>query len=223
MNIVKIIGCKKSNTLRQIIFVCFLIMLECQIMQMGSAIYSKDFIAVPGYISDIQLSDTTITKKGVRNTYQYTIHWNYEGKEYTKKEYSLNSTPDENISEVWINKDNSDAIIYSPNELSSQVYIFGLISVIAFVVWLFMYLKAETVKYDEEIALNVLIAGVLGIVLSLVAVAITAIAYNEKKDGNAYQVYTSTVMLVTSIIFLIVCLILTIMAKVETKRLSSRL
>ncbi|MBE5858653.1 MAG: hypothetical protein E7301_00795 [Butyrivibrio sp.] len=190
---------------------------------MGSAIYSKDFIAVPGYISDIQLSDTTITKKGVRNTYQYTIHWNYEGKEYTKKEYSLNSTPDENISEVWINKDNSDAIIYSPNELSSQVYIFGLISVIAFVVWLFMYLKAETVKYDEEIALNVLIAGVLGIVLSLVAVAITAIAYNEKKDGNAYQVYTSTVMLVTSIIFLIVCLILTIMAKVETKRLSSRL
>ena len=196
-------------------------MLECQLLQMGSAIYKKEYIAVPGYISDIWLYESKTGRSGVKNTYEYTIHWNYEGKEYTKKEYSLNSVPNDNISEVWIKEDNSDATIYSPGEQKRQTYIFGLISAVAFVVWIIMYLKAENAKYNEEVALDVLIASVLGAFYSLIAVIITAIAYNHEKGRGLEEKYGATVMLLTSIFILMICLILTIMAKAETKRLSS--
>ena len=84
-----------------------------------------------------------------------------------------------------------------------------------------MYLKAENAKYNEEVALDVLIASALGAFYSLIAVIITAIAYNHEKGRGLEEKYGTTVMLLTSIFILMICLILTIMAKAETKRLSS--
>ena len=221
-NIVKIVGCKKSNTFRQILFVFSLGMLVLHLLQIGPAINSKDYIAVPGYISDMQISDSTVTKKGVRNTYQYTIHWYYEGEEYTKTQYS--GSPVENVSEVWIDKDNSDVMIYSPDELSGQASMLAYISAALFVIWLIMYLKTENVEYNEDIADNVLVAGAFGTFLSLIFVLLTAISYKyyHEEGRSINDQYTGTAMLLISVISLVVCVILTILAAVETKKLSAR-
>ena len=219
-DIVKIVGCKKSNIQRQMIFALFLLLLVCFILQIGSAIYTKDYYAVPGYISDLTLYDTTYTKNGVRDHYYYIVHWYYEGEEYTEKQYS--GSPVQNVSEVWIDKDNSDVMIYSPGELSETAYTYGLISVALFVIWLIMYSKAESVEYNEDVAEHVLIAGAFGTFLSLVAVLITNVVYNYYNGKGTVEKYGATVLLLTSVVFLVVCVILTILSAVEKKRLSAR-
>ena len=218
-NIVKIVGGKKSNIRRQMIFALFLLLLVCFILQIGSAIYTKDYYAVPGYISDLTLYNTSYTRNGVRDHYYYIVHWYYEGEEYTKTQYS--GFPVENVSEVWIDKDNSDVIINSPGELSKAAFTYGSISAALFVIWLIMYLKTENVEYNEDIAEDVFIDGALGTFVSLMAVLITAFVFNHEKGGDFGGEYTGMVLLLTSVVFLVVCVILTILAAVEKKRLSA--
>lgn len=219
-NIVKLIGTKKSNTKRQIVFVVFLCLLLMQILQLGSAIMSRDYISVPGYISDVNISDTGYNKITKKVTYEYTVHWTYEGQEYVKKKYSLNEKPDKNVSEVWIKKDNSDVMLYGSKELTIQTFIFGGMASIFFIIWLLMYKMSESIEYNEEVAENVLIAGVLGTIFSAIATVITTIAFNSEKLKGGDRKYTATVMLITALFFLAFCIVLSIMARKETKRLA---
>ncbi len=221
-NIVKLLGGKKDNTMRQIVFVVFLCLLLMQVLQLGPALMSKDYIPVPGYISDVNISDTRYNKISKKVTYEYTIHWTYEGQDYEKKNYSLNEKPDENISEVWIKKDNSDVMLYGSKELTRQTFMFGAMASVFFVIWLIMYKMSESIEYNEEAAENVLIAGVLGTILSAIATVITTIAFNYEKIKGGDRLYTATVMLTTALFFLAFCIVLSVMARKETKRLAGK-
>ncbi|OON85821.1 hypothetical protein BXO88_10285 [Oribacterium sp. C9] len=99
---------------------------------------------------------------------------------------------------------------------------FGAMASVFFVIWLIMYKMSESIEYNEEAAENVLIAGVLGTILSAIATVITTIAFNYEKIKGGDRLYTATVMLTTALFFLAFCIVLSVMARKETKRLAGK-
>ena len=70
-------------------------------------------------------------RRGAVREYTYTVHWFYEGDEYTKKFKSLDE-PDEDLSYVRINEDNTDIIPGSlKGQYSGALMCFGIAAVAA--------------------------------------------------------------------------------------------
>ena len=132
------------NFVRHIFLMIAVFFAFLTIVQIHLSNVSRDYITVPGYITDVT-SERHLRRSNINEEYRYVLHWIYEGKEYTKVMNSIHK-PDENISVVSINKDNTDVFMGDgEGTLESTI---GLIvtSVVAFLGWLFLYLKDKDRK-----------------------------------------------------------------------------
>ena len=78
--------------------------------------------------------------------------------------------PDDSISEVWINSDNSDMLIYSSDNLSRQSVYLALGGIVLFIVWLIIYKRSEKVPYNDEVAAGIcVLLTVFFIILAIAA------------------------------------------------------
>ena len=137
------------NFWRRMLLVLACVFLLLAGMQIQEATASKDYIEVPGYIDDIS-SRVVLTHRGFRHKYTYTVHWTYEGDEYSKRIKTF-SPPEENLSHVRISEDNTDL---STGTLEDQHYgslICFIISATAFFGWIALYKKDKnkTMTRDE--------------------------------------------------------------------------
>ena len=65
------------------------------------------------YIADVK-STRRYAGKRIRTEYSCTIHYTFtDGKDYYCEEEGLIEKPDENLSKVWVSRDNKDVHMYS--------------------------------------------------------------------------------------------------------------
>ena len=117
-------------------------------IQLKGAVISTDYIEVPGYVTDIS-SRKVLRKRGIKTEYTYTVHWTYEGEEHSQKARSL-ERPDENLSYVRINKENTDMIAGSlegQHRGALGSFVFATVALIAGII---LYKKDKDKKISKD-------------------------------------------------------------------------
>ena len=101
-----------------------LFMLFIGVLNYQGAQYSKNFKCVPGYITDVK-STRRYVSKHFRTEYSCVIHYTFtDGKMYYTKQDGLVDKPNENLSKVWVSRDNEEVHMFSPkSSLSSSIFI----------------------------------------------------------------------------------------------------
>ncbi|XME02105.1 hypothetical protein QYZ88_015715 [Lachnospiraceae bacterium C1.1] len=218
INIVKIVGEKKENGYRTILFLCAVACFFLAFLQMEPALRTRNYILVPGYISDITVTNLS-SSRGKKIKYEYLVHWFFEGQEYTKKQSSLIDRPDDSISEVWISRDNTDMLIYSSDNLLKQSIYLALGGIVLFIVWLIIYKRSEKVPYNDEVAAGIFLHSLFNAFLSGFAFLISIIMYKDSvKKENLNLIYLSKVLGSFCVLLTAFFIILAIAAKREENR-----
>ncbi|MBE5858654.1 MAG: hypothetical protein E7301_00800 [Butyrivibrio sp.] len=199
-----IIAEKEKNIYRIYLITIAIFFGFVSIIMFYTGIRTNDYEPVPAYISDIT-SREVLRKQGIRTEYDYIVHWIYDGKEYHRTLRNQITEPDQNLSEVWINEDNTDmSVSESDSSLKSAVSLI-LIAIICFLLWLQLFRKAKKIipvskeKWESMYTLTklVLIIGLVGVIYSF----IVANSY-----GN-FEIITKEAMTIFSFFLLIVYVI----------------
>ena len=110
-----------------------------------------NYTKVNAYISDIREceSDSTI---GVRNNsprYMYTIHWFYNNEEYVEI-VETSDKPNINLNCVWINEDNTDIVLSSPESKRLWAYTCLVYSVLNIIILIIVFRNKQlNCKYND--------------------------------------------------------------------------
>jgi hypothetical protein len=148
-----------------------LFMLFIGIFNYQGASYSKDFIRVPGYITDVK-STRRYAGKRIRTEYSCTIHYTFtDGKDYYCEEEGLIEKPDENLSKVWVSRDNKDVHMYSSKSaLTSSMHNF-MLSGVLFLVTIPLFIIHKK-KYPRPSAEELEDASIIGTIFAFIGVAL---------------------------------------------------
>ena len=153
------------------------------IVQLHGAIASKDYEKVPGYISDVTY-ETVYRRRGPVREYTYTVHWFYEGEEYTKKFVALDK-PDEDLSYVRINEDNTDIIPGSlKGQYSGALMCFGVAAVAAVGWFILLWTDRKKVRTKDDWE-NIYIGSWLAIFLMPFGIFFSYIGMTHEKASTA--------------------------------------
>ena len=154
---------------------------------------SQDYITVPGYITDVT-SERHLRRSNINKEYRYVLHWFYEGKEYTKVMNSIDK-PDENLSVVRINKDNTD--VFEGDGEGTLESTIGLIatSVVTYLGWLFLHLKnKDRKKHTSNNWKDIRTMSWLAIVLFTIALMFCRLVEaHTSGDGNITVIQDLTI------------------------------
>jgi len=160
-----------------------------------------DYISVPGYLTDVE-SFTTYRRLRQVTEYKYTVHWLYDGEEYTKRITAIEK-PDLHLSTVRINADNTDMTMGNSKDIRISAFGSLAVSILLFIVWLFFYKmdkKRHNISRDEwsSIYYTSLVSSVvmlIGVIYSSVIVF--------KVEGKTMQSSMTTLLLVSVFAFVL--------------------
>jgi len=161
----------------------------------------NDYISVPGYLTDVE-SFTTYRRLRQVTEYKYTVHWLYDGEEYTKRITAIEK-PDLDLSTVRINADNTDMTMGNSKDIRISAFGSLAVSILLFIVWLFFYKmdkKRHNISRDEwsSIYYTSLVSSVvmlIGVIYSSVIVF--------KVEGKTMQSSMTTLLLVSVFAFVL--------------------
>lgn len=154
-----------------------LFMLFIGVLNYQGAQYSKNFKCVPGYITDVK-STRRYVSKHFRTEYSCVIHYTFtDGKMYYTKQDGLVDKPNENLSKVWVSRDNEEVHMFSPkSSLSSSMYNFmlaGLLFLISIPLFILHKKKYPRLSYDELED-----ASIIGMIMSFVGGIVAVLNIN---------------------------------------------
>lgn len=154
-----------------------LFMLFIGILNYQGASYSKNFIRVPGYITDVK-STRRYVSKHFRTEYSCVIHYTFtDGKMYYTKQDGLVDKPNENLSKVWVCRDNEEVHMFSPkSSLSSSMYNFMLAGLL-FLISIPLFILHKK-KYPRLSADELEDASIIGMIMSFVGGIVAVLNIN---------------------------------------------
>lgn len=193
--------CNHRHLYRRMCLIIAALFLSFAINDFHTSEIVKDYISVPGYITDVE-SFTTYRRLRQVTEYKYTVHWLYDGEEYTKKITAIEE-PDRNLSTVRINADNTDMTMGNSKDIRKGAFGSLTFSIMLFIVWLFFYKmdkKRHNISRDEwsSIYYTSLVSSVvmfIGVIYSAV------IAF--KAEGKIMQSTMTTLFLVSVFAFVL--------------------
>lgn len=103
------------------------------ILNVHSSYLTKDYECVPGKIEDVT-ETKELTKKGYEVRYNYVITWYRDGQYFKRAVHEAFSAPDESITKVWVNDDNTDAIVSNVSKTRRETLFMGGIAIVCFIV-----------------------------------------------------------------------------------------
>ena len=122
-----------------------LFMVFIGIANMQGSYESRDFICVPGYVTDITGS-RHFSSKQVRTEYSCTINYTFiDGYDYSCTQSGLLERPDEHLTEVWVSPDNSEVHMSSPKSAFTSSIIDFLIAIVFFVLTIPLYIRYKRI------------------------------------------------------------------------------
>lgn len=215
--IVRFLGQKKFSAFRIIIVTVAVFLAFFAFVQAGIAIFAHDYTEVPAYITDVS-SRARIRKFGPQSTYTYTVHYEFDGQEYTSSQMSGDKPPSD-ISRAWVSDDNEEVTIYSPYSMNMTVIIMLSVSVILFIIWGVLYKRAAfSDKLPSDIAVGVAIGSFSVTVVAAIFIAITAYCIKEISTKRV-SLFVNSSLCVFSVLAFVISLSVGILAIKDTRYL----
>ncbi|WP_035765594.1 hypothetical protein [Butyrivibrio sp. NC2002] len=186
--LVQLIARKKWNPLSKFIAVFTMFFCFVGFLSLSTSYVTRDYQSVPAYISDITAHEVW-RKQGPRTEYEYKVHWIYEGQEYTKQMSDIGDKPNEQLSEVWINSDNTDMVINNSFNLKKEGCLYLVVSVVLFVVWVVLLKKSKDREYvDLKRWERLFLGGCLLSVLSLIGTIYSFFILKSVKNSGSSDI-----------------------------------
>jgi hypothetical protein len=202
---------KDFHSIRFLCILFFFIFSSLTYFQLEAAEDFKDYVSAPAYITDMS-SRKVFRKSGVRTLYSFTVHWEYEGKEY-QKEYKDVLDPHSDLKEVHIAPDNSDMTLGSHDGSIQGSFLTLATCAAAFVIWIILFFRSKNIL--EEVKENCY----MGIGISLLSSIVAGFFYHVTASDHRYQSSSESLggLTILSIIGLILSIIVLIIVNKRKK------
>lgn len=168
-----------------------------------SFILTKEYISVPGWISDVETTSKFV--KGRKTArYNYIIHWYMDGELYSRQVEKAIQPPDETISEVWADVNHDSAIASSPKEIEKEAFFDFIIAISLGMIGLLLYKSSnESLNIRKETWETIYYSGIVGFAALLGGAALMLAILCTESNLEAYTRHVLTDLLV---IFLILAI-----------------
>lgn len=108
-------------------------MLLIGIMNFHSSFVNRNYKCVDGKITNLE-EVQVLQKPGLVKRYNYVIEWWDNGQSYKKRIHQAIDRPNLSLNKVWVNPDNTDAILAAPSQIENSAYINFAIAAVMFII-----------------------------------------------------------------------------------------
>jgi len=90
---------------------------------------TKDFECVPGKV-EITNINSELRRGGTRKLYDYVITWYRDGECFQRECVKQLDKPDDSITDIWVNKENTYAVLDSPSKNKKDLLGLGVLTIV---------------------------------------------------------------------------------------------
>ncbi|MCR4691608.1 MAG: hypothetical protein K5739_09715 [Lachnospiraceae bacterium] len=208
--------------LYKIFLIIFAVVAFAGIFNFQSMIESRDYIIVPGYITDVTTTKT-FASKSIRNEYGCTIHYTFNGKSYSYRIDHMLTKYEEGPWDVSISPDNGDIKLASLESLRKEVILDLVLGLIFLALTIFFYFKQRKKggPTEEELSNRFGMGVILGICTLIFIPFLWWVAKVDYKASGKFD-YGDVDILVADILVFVICVIVAIRSGKKLKTIEKK-
>ena len=177
---------KKSGQLFYVLWPAAVLFFAIGMINFHGSVITKAYHVVPGCIQDVEATKV-LQKMGYVTRYNYTIVWYDQDETFKKHINEALSAPDENITEVWASRDNSDVSLSSSIVIRNDAYKDIWIFAILFFVGLFFFRKSKSNRIGNKESLENVFYSMIVCTGAMIFGAILMLAIAVTGKMNTYE------------------------------------